>query len=106
MQKFKKSWHVLKWKNTRKLRKVSLLFQPKKTKYFIQATSRSAEISELDGKLVYAHASIEALKKDHESEKNTLTENVIRDFRQSKQCYNLKAKYGVGFLKFGFHKAR
>ena len=77
-----------------------------KTKYFIQATSRSAEISELDGKLVAAHASIEALKKDHESEKNTLTENVIRDFRQSKQCYNLKAKYGVGFLKFGFYKAR
>ena len=77
-----------------------------KTRYFEQATSRFAMISELDEKLAAANASFEELKRNYEDEKKTSIETAIRDFRQSKECYSLKAKYGIGFLKLGFYKAR
>ena len=60
---------------------------------------------------------LHAIKKGHEAEtksikdgfeatKISLVENAIRDYRQSEECYDLKAKYGTGFIKIGFYKAR
>ena len=51
-------------------------------------------------------AEIKAIKDAHEIEKSSLVEKAIRDYRQSEECYDLKARYGAGFIKIGFYKGR
>ena len=51
-------------------------------------------------------AEMKSVRDAHEAEKSSLVEKSVRDYRQSEECYDLKARYGAGFLKIGFYKAR
>ena len=49
---------------------------------------------------------LESLKKAHSDDKKSSIEKVVREYRESRECFFGKAAYGAGFYKLGFYAAR
>ena len=49
---------------------------------------------------------MKSLRDAHEVEKSFLVEKVVRDYHQSQECYNLKARYRASAVKTSFYKAQ